>query len=94
MNMGDAEEVARLVAALDAARPAPPLWTFLTADEVAALTGRKFKSRQIQELRRQGIAFHVNATGHPVVARSIIDPKANATPKVKPKWVPDVLKTG
>lgn len=95
MNLGDADEVAKLLLALDAARtPAPSLGTFLTPDEVATLTGRKSKSRQIKELVRQGVAFRVNATGHPIVARSVIEGRAAAAPKEKPKWVPNVLKTG
>lgn len=46
--------------------------TFLEQAEIATLTGRKFKSRQIDPLRRMAIPFFVNATGHPVVARAAI----------------------
>jgi len=64
---------------------------FLDDAELVALTGRKMKSRQIIELRRMGLPFFVNATGHAVVARSVIDGKADIQPK-KP-WVPKVLRT-
>ncbi|MFS2027121.1 DUF4224 domain-containing protein [Massilia sp. CT11-137] len=40
---------------------------FLTPDELAELTGRKIKSKQIEALRRMGLPFHVNASGKPVV---------------------------
>ena len=41
--------------------------TFLTAEEVAELTGRKFKSLQIKQLRTMGIVFFDNAMNAPVV---------------------------
>lgn len=66
--------------------------TFLEPAEIATLTGRKFKSRQIDTLRRMAIPFFVNATGHPVVARAAIDgAKAPAAEPKKP-WVPKVLR--
>jgi hypothetical protein len=66
---------------------------FLSSSEVSELTGRKFKSRQIDALRKMGIAFYVNATGHPVVLCSAIEGKSEvkAEPK-KEAWVPRVLK--
>lgn len=67
--------------------------TFLTSDEVATLTGRKTKSRQIEALRRMGVAFVINDIGHPVIARSVIEGK-KAVATEKPKWVPKVLSTG
>jgi hypothetical protein len=67
--------------------------TFLTSDEVATLTGRKTKSRQIEALRRMGVAFFINDIGHPVIARSVIEGKKAVAPE-KPKWVPKVLRTG
>lgn len=90
MNMSEVE-LARLVEAVAAARAPEPASTFLSANEVATLTGRKFKSRQIEELKRQGVAFRVNATGHPVVARSVIEGRA-AAPKEKAKWSPNAMK--
>lgn len=66
---------------------------FLTADEVAVLTGRKMKSLQIEQLRKQGVPFRVNATGHPVVTRSAVEGKQAAAPAREPKqeWRPAVL---
>jgi hypothetical protein len=91
VNMNDAEEVRRLVEEMASSLATA---TFLTSAEVATLTGRKFKSRQIEELKRQGVAFRINATGHPIVARSLIEGRAGAAPKEKVKWVPNVMKDG
>ena len=46
---------------------------FLNADELAELTGRKVKSKQIEALRRMALPFWVNALGKPVVARVAIE---------------------
>ena len=46
---------------------------FLTKDAIAALTGRKTKSRQIGALHRMGLPFCVNAPNAVVVARSAIE---------------------
>lgn len=68
---------------------------FLSADDVSALTGRKFKSLQIKVLRQMGLPFYVNAAGRPVVAQSVIDARtAVAAAPVKAAWVPRVLKAG
>ena len=65
--------------------------TFLTADEVATLTGRRWKSMQIEWLKRAGIAHWVNATGHPIVARTAITgQKAQNEPKPR-TWTPSVV---
>lgn len=67
---------------------------FLSANDVAELTGRKFKSLQIKALRQMGLPFYVNAAGHPVVAQSVIDARISVvTEPVKATWVPRVLKT-
>jgi len=58
---------------------------FLTSDELAELTGRKIKSKQIDALRRMGLPFHVNAVGKPVVAVSAIEGRKQAAP-AKPTW--------
>lgn len=69
--------------------------TFLDRDEVQVLTGRRMKSLQVEQLRTMGIAFHVNALGHPVVPRSAIEGKPAAKPKEpKPAWRPAVLGNG
>ncbi len=59
---------------------------FLEPDELIALTGWRRKSSQIAQLKKMGIPFFVNASGHPVVACTAIEgQKAKAEPK---KWVP------
>lgn len=69
--------------------------TFLSAPDIAQLTGRKFKSHQIDALRKMGIPFFVNAAGHAVVARSAIDSRSSiATAPIKAPWVPQVLRAG
>lgn len=66
--------------------------TFLDQAEIATLTGRKFKSRQIDALRRMAIPFFVNATGHPVVARAAIHGAGPVEVEQKKAWVPKVLR--
>lgn len=85
MSQEEIERIAELVAAITPA-------TFLTSEEVAVLSGRKSKSRQIEALRAMCVPFLINDVGHPVVARSFIEGKKTPTPAEKPKWVPAVLK--
>ncbi|WP_194720778.1 DUF4224 domain-containing protein [Noviherbaspirillum malthae] len=59
--------------------------TFLDENELAEFTGRKFKSKQIEALRKMGIAFFVNAVGKPVVTRSAIEGKKEQI-QHQPKW--------
>ncbi|MGX7005141.1 DUF4224 domain-containing protein [Caballeronia sp. KNU42] len=63
--------------------------TFLSGDDLAVLTGRKVKSKQIEALRCMGIAFFVNAAGRPVVARAVIEGRKEQMPR--PAWQPKVL---
>lgn len=55
--------------------------TFLQADDVAILTGRKTKSKQIEALQRMRIPFWVNAIGKPVVALAAVEGRKEPTPK-------------
>lgn len=60
---------------------------FLNLDELAELTGRKIKSKQIEALLRMGVPFRVNAVGRPVVASAAIEggrPPPQAT--TEPQW--------
>lgn len=66
--------------------------TFLDPAELTTLTGRKFKSRQIDALRQMGIPFFVNATEHPVVTRAAIDGQRKPVAEQKKTWVPKVLR--
>lgn len=72
---------------------------FLEKDELARLTGRKTKSKQIAALRSMGIPFFVNACGHPIVTRVAVEGRPSAEKAPEPRWemprrrwVPNVLK--
>lgn len=59
--------------------------TFLPAEDIAVLTGRKTKSKQIEALRTMRIPFWVNAIGQPVVTLAAVEGRKEApTDKV---WV-------
>jgi Domain of unknown function (DUF4224) len=64
--------------------------TFLTPDELAQLTGFRRKGRQVEQLRRMGIAFYVNGCGRPVVTRTSIE--GSATGGLPRAWAPSVVK--
>lgn len=63
--------------------------TFLDDAELVKLTGRKMKGRQIEALRKMGLPFYVNAMGHAVVARCVIEGRPE--PKKDTPWVPSAL---
>jgi len=46
---------------------------FLTALEIAELTGRRRRDAQIKALRSMGIEHRIRPDGHPVVSRSHIE---------------------
>ncbi|REE20712.1 uncharacterized protein DUF4224 [Paraburkholderia sp. BL27I4N3] len=64
---------------------------FLSSSELVVLTGRKIKAKQIEALRRMGIAFFVNAAGRPVVARLVVE--GGKQVPVRQAWQPRVLAT-
>jgi len=67
----------------------PP--AFLDRDEIALLTGFQRKARQIEQLRRMGVAFFINGGGRPVVTRAAIEGRAEV---VSPRtWSPSVIDT-
>lgn len=67
--------------------------TFLSLDEICALTGRKMKTKQIEALRIMGLPFWVNAIGQPVVTVAAVEGRKQA-PQEK-KWVmPRIKKNG
>jgi hypothetical protein len=47
--------------------------TFLTREEVAELTGLKTKRRKVEQLRKMGLPFWLNAAEAPIVPRSAIE---------------------
>lgn len=59
---------------------------FLTKDEVAELTGRKVKAKQIVQLRSMRIVFWINADGVPIVPRTAIEGSRPASVAAEPKW--------
>jgi Domain of unknown function (DUF4224) len=62
---------------------------FLSELELIKLTGRRMKSRQIAWLRVQGIAFRINATGHPVVTWATVEGRQEQLPAQNaPTWEP------
>ena len=65
---------------------------FLEDAELVTLTGRKFKSRQIEWLRQNGVPFRVNATGHPVVTRAVIEGRQQQAEAAPTRgWTPKVI---
>jgi hypothetical protein len=65
------------------------LQSFLDRDEIALLTGFHRKGRQIEQLRRMGIAFFINGGGRPVVTRSAVEGRVEAaSPR---SWSPAIL---
>lgn len=65
---------------------------FLTAADVAHLTGRKTRRRQIDALRAMGVPFLVNALGWPVVTISAVEGRQAAHPAPqRAEWRPAVL---
>ena len=65
--------------------------TFLSSTDLCELTGRKVKTKQIEALRKMGLPFFVNATGHAIVTRSAIEGRKEEP--VKSSWTPRVLRT-
>lgn len=61
---------------------------FLTKEELVTLTGFRRKSTQIAYLKRIGIAFTVNASGHPVVAKAAVEGQKKTTNEASTSWRP------
>lgn len=62
---------------------------FLTDAELRELTSYAHRAKQVAELRRMGIAFHLNAAGRPIVARAVFEGGNTVAPQPKarePKW--------
>lgn len=65
---------------------------FLSQEDVCVLTGKKRSGAQIRVLRQMSIPFFVNASGRPVVPRSVIDGSVVKAPKSVAGWQPDFAK--
>ena len=61
---------------------------FISEEDVATLTGRKIKSCQVEQLRKMGIAFYINAAGRPVVPRSSIEGRPQE--QIEKAWEPNI----
>lgn len=59
---------------------------FLSSHDIAELTGRKTKSKQIEALLRMGLPFWVNAIGKPVVTLTALDGRHE--PPQEKAWTP------
>lgn len=64
---------------------------FIDDSELATLTGRKMKNKQIAWLRKSGIPFRINALGRPVVTRSAVEGRQEPVPVQSTGWTPRVI---
>lgn len=60
---------------------------FLDDAALVRFTGRRQKSKQIEQLRKMGVKFFVNAAGHPMVTDEAINGR-KPTKAQKPAWSP------
>lgn len=63
---------------------------FLTREEIRVLTGRTRRLYQIEQLRKMGIPFYLNAAGWPIIAKAAVEGSAESVNIDKP-WRPAVL---
>lgn len=61
---------------------------FLNDDQLFELTGYRQSGKQIAMLKKQGVPFHVNASGHPKVTRAVIEGKHAAPKRESKEWIP------
>jgi hypothetical protein len=61
---------------------------FLDENHLFRLTGFKTKSRQIKQLRKMGIPFFVNGSGHPIVAEAVVSGGSRSAAPVAKTWEP------
>jgi hypothetical protein len=66
---------------------------FLTPRELRELTGKAQKAKQVEQLRRMAVPHYLNASGHPVVARAVIEGGRKEHPAAHQPWRPAVLGT-
>ncbi|MES2164619.1 MAG: DUF4224 domain-containing protein [Pseudomonadota bacterium] len=65
---------------------------FLTSDDVAMLTGRRVKSKQIATLLKMGVPFWVNAIGKPVVTIAAVEGRKE--PSKQQTWTMPKIQNG
>ena len=61
---------------------------FLDDEEIVRLTGFKRKSKQIAQLRLMGVGFLINATGHPVITKAILESRKPIKEESQQEWRP------
>lgn len=61
--------------------------TFLSDFAIFRMTGYRQKRKQIAQLRKQGVPFKINASGHPVVARAAVE-GGKVAPEPGKAWEP------
>jgi hypothetical protein len=66
---------------------------FLDAAALRTLTGFAQKRRQVEQLRKMGVPFHVNRRGEPIVACSSVE-GGRAPEKKAAAWKPAALSRG
>lgn len=62
---------------------------FLTAAEVAELTGARRRSAQVEELARRGYPIELNRAGRPLVLRSVVEARLGMTTKKRTGRAPN-----
>ena len=63
---------------------------FLTQPEIRELTGFAIRSKQINQLRKMGVAFFVNGCGKPVITTAAIEGRKDV-PQAQQSWQPAFL---
>lgn len=66
---------------------------FLSDAQIRHLTGCAHKARQVEQLRKMGLPFWVNARGQAIVTRAAVEGRP-VPAQAKPNWVPRVLRDG
>jgi len=59
---------------------------FLSKEDMIRLTDYKLPSKQIEVLRKNGIPFTVDRSGHPVVMRTSLSDVGKASGQIEPEW--------
>lgn len=64
---------------------------FLDDEAMFRLTGYRQKAKQVAQLRKERIPFHLNRSGHPRVARAVVEGRkvaADVQKSNKQAWSP------
>ncbi len=61
---------------------------FLTKEQLARLTGRKWRTKQVEQLRRMGLPFYINAGGEPIVTCAAVEGRPETNQPSRKRWQP------